>query len=48
MMVGKTIPLAWLVKPALPGVPTVWKASIIGSLVEAARVRTISTKPSAV
>ena len=42
----RTIPLAWLVKPGLPGVPTVWKASIIGSLVETARVRAISRKPN--
>lgn len=27
VMVGKAIPLAWLVRPGLPGVPTVWKAS---------------------
>ena len=28
VMVGKAIPLAWLVRPGLPGVLTVWKTPL--------------------
>ena len=45
VMVGKAIPLAWLVRPGLPGVLTVWKASIIGGFVGPAIAMAGATEP---